>query len=303
MINPLKPLSLDAIKRITEITQVTRSSLCDSELKSNSEQITSPNGSPKYYQGLIQLQVLNRELNIDDPYDLLSMKDRGILLDLRTLERKYCRFQTLGLDTREKVLDILKEVDPIIQKADTEFGVAVINEKVFVVGCGQKDQIRASDSFLIKSSFYPINFFDRNPEIKENSFIAFTHNHPLLFQEPSSYVSSPLTLIDLIFFSNSSLNLFRAVDHGGPVYTVEASSSTEKALLADHLNNLGKNMDGGLISDMQELVKASGTLPPELHSSRDRILKYLKDFEGGLPVMAQQFGFTYSKTSLNQDDK
>ena len=275
---------------------MTRPSLCDSEPKSNSEQITSLNGSPKYYQGLIQLQVLNRELNIDDPYDLLSMKDRGILLDLRALERKYCRFQTLGLDTREKVLDILKEVDPIIQKADTEFGVAVINEKVFVVGCGQKDQIRASDSYLIRQSFYP--------EIMENSFSAFTHNHPnALFQEPSSYVSAPPSLGDLVVFSNSRINLHRAVDYGGAVYTVEASSSTEKALLADHLNNLGKNMDGGLISDMQELVKASGTLPPELHSSRDRILKYLKDFEGGLPVMAQQFGFTYSKTSLNQDDK
>jgi hypothetical protein len=297
MINSLKTLpSYSPMESIYQIRPVVNPSLCGSEPKSDSAQIISPNGSPKYFQGLLQLQKLNRELNIDAPYDLLSKKDRDILLALHALERKYCRFHPLGPDTREKVLDILKEVDPIIQKADTEFGVAVINERVLVIGCGQKDQTRPSDSFLIKSSFYP--------EIMENSFIAFTHNHPnLLFQEPSSYVSLPLSLMDLIFFSNSSLNLLRAVDHGGAAYTVESSPNTKKGLLADHLSDLDQDMDKELISDIQNLVEVSGTLPPELFQSRDRVLEYLKDFEEGLPAMAKQFGFTYSKTSLNQGDK
>ncbi|MBU6197240.1 MAG: hypothetical protein KGO93_06730 [Cyanobacteria bacterium REEB446] len=265
--------------------------LCDSESTLDSPRIISPEADPRHFQGLLQLQKLKREVNIDAPYHLLSKKDRGILLALHALERKYCRFQPLGPDTREKVLDILKEVDPIIQKADTEFGVVVMNERVFLVGCGQKDRIQASDSYLIRQSFYP--------EIMENSFSAFTHNHPnALFQEPSSYVSAPPSLGDLVVFSNSRINLHRAVDYGGAVYTVQSSPNTKKELLADHLSDLAKGMDKQIIADIQNLLKASGNLPPELRFGRDRVLEYLKGFEEGLPEMAQEFDFTYSKTSL-----
>jgi hypothetical protein len=230
MINSLKTLFYNAKEPINGIMRVIKPSFWDSEPKSDSEQITSPNGSPKYYQGLIQLQE-NKGLNIDDPYDLLSKKDRDILLALHALERKYCRFHPLGPDTREKVLDILKEVDPIIQKADTEFGVFVINERLLLAGCGQKGQIQASDSCLIRLSFYP--------EIMENSFSAFTHNHPSgFFQKPGSYVPAPLSLADLIAFSNPRINLYRAVDYGGAAYTVESSPNTKKGLLAGHLSDL-----------------------------------------------------------------
>jgi hypothetical protein len=298
MINSLKTLFHNAMEPIREIRGVIRPRLHDSALKSDSEQITSPNGSPKYYKGLLQLQELNKGLNIDDPYDLLSENDRRILLNLHALERKYCRFQPLGTHTREKVLDILSEVDPIIQKADTEFGVLVINERVLLLGCGQRDEVSSSDSCLIRQSFYP--------EIMKNSFFAVTHNHPNVFlQESSSYVSAPSSLQDLTSFSKPHINLHRAVDYGGAVYTVESSPNTKKGLLADYLSHLTEDisMDKELISDMQKLMKVSGNLPPELRSSRDRVLEYLKGFEKALPEMAQQFGFTYRKTFLNQDDK
>jgi hypothetical protein len=223
------------------------------------------------------------------------------LLDLRALERKYFRFQPFGTNTREKVLDILKEVDPIIQKADTEFGVVVINEKVLVMGCGGKGRLDLSDSFLIKLSFCP------NLKIQENLFTALTHNHPnVCLQEPSSYVSSSLSLGDLTFFSNfptPPINIIRVVDCGGDVFTVEASPNTKKELLADHLKDLRENLDKGLISDVQELLKASGTLSPELRPRRDRVLEYTRNFKEGLPEMAKQFDFMYSKTFLNQGDK
>lgn len=287
--------------RFDTIKPINRISLDSSDLELFAEK-TIPrdpryfNGDPKYFQGLLQV----RDINIDDPYDSLSKKDRGILLNLRALERKHSRFQPFGANTREKVLDILKEVDPIIQKADKEFAVAVINERVLVMGCGEKDRFYPSDSFLIKLSFYP------NLEINENFFTALTHNHPNVFlQELSSSVSAPLSLADLILFSNSPIfpiNIIRAVDYGGDLFTVETSLNTKKELLADHLNDLRENMDQGLISDIQKLVN-SGTLSPELRSSRDRVLKYLKDFEEVLPEMAQKFDFTYSKTFLNQDDE
>ena len=99
MINPLKILFNNATQPIKGITQVIGPLWWDSEStfdSPDSPKIISPKGDPKYYQGLLQLQKLSGELNkglsIDAPYDLLSKKDRDILLALHALERKYCRF-------------------------------------------------------------------------------------------------------------------------------------------------------------------------------------------------------------------
>ncbi|MFM7458860.1 MAG: hypothetical protein ACKO3R_09430 [bacterium] len=256
-------------------------------------------GDPKTVFGI---SLVQKQLKIDDQYHLLSPEDRSILLKLRGLEREHCTFKPPSELTREKTLKILDQANQLIQKADTEFALLVINEKAFVAAYGEKYNFAPHDSALIKLSFYPDIINDKN------AFWGMTHNHPNgLCQDLGDYISFPPSFSDLQGFAQGKQSIYQVLDYSGTLYTLEASAKTNKSPFLDYVTGLSQGKEALLFNSQFEgiakmMESPTGTESPDFLDLRNQILEYAENAEANLPEMAEKFAFAYTKTSLNRNE-
>lgn len=277
-----------------------------SSLKSPINTAVSENGvSPAFFKGLILRASMEEILSLY-PFDDLSSRDKAILEHLRKMEREHSEFKPLDSATWGNNLVLLNKIDRIIQKADTEFAVLVVNEKVIIWGFGNKLQASVDGSARAKLQELE-NYKKGNPVV---SF--FTHNHPGLFKQGDSaaYVPQSLSTLDLAYAVKRKLNLLRAIDYSGIPYTVispdalwgEGSAHDlgsenwrHSPTLSEYLLQRDEEDRVFLAQHKCSEILNAGSLSPELTHHRDAILMNSQQWEEELPGIAVRFGFRYER--------
>lgn len=283
----------------------TREELFPRTFSVNKNDVPETQVTPSLFKGLMLAASMENIFPLY-PFDNLSFKDKAILQHLRELEEEHSRFKPLDTATWERNLALLSKIDQVIQKADTEFAVLVVNEKIIVWGFGSKLQASVHDS--ARTNLQELKTYKENNQV----ISFFTHNHPDIFKQGDSgiYVPQSLSTLDLSYAVKHKLNLMRAIDYSGVSYTVispdaQWGEGSANDLGSENWRQSPSLLEYLLLRDQEdesclsqhkcfEILDAR-SLSPELIDHRGAILKNSQQWEEEMPGLAVRFGFRYEK--------